>query len=202
MKRSSTGEFEKNKKLCLINSPTNDKTTSTTTLLTNHNTSVNKLNKTMTTLEDIKDMVLRLDKGDLEYCITKTLPEQSIPDDGDDISTLLQKALKNIAQRQLKLETENKRYRIAIKQQHHLLTHDDQHNKEKDPSVNIKNMSNTTINDTSKATTPEDCISSFRTSPMLEKLQLSPPGKKKMPLSLIFFIQLTFFLSPFFFMFV
>lgn len=92
--------------------------------------------------------------------------------DEQDLSLLLQKALRNVAQRQLKLETENKRYRIAIKQQHHLLTHDDhkEEEKKKEPIVNI----NKTIDNG----TPEDNISSFRNSPMLEKVELSPPGKK------------------------
>lgn len=159
--------------------------------LKNDNCTIPKKSKMTTTLEQIKDMILRLDKGDLDYCITRTLPDTStIPkttdgvadeDDKEDISFQLQKALKNIAQRQLKLETENKRYRIAIKQQHHLLTHDDYKPTTKDKreegkeSIVNKNKA-TTASTTDNGITPEDCISSFRTSPMLEKLQLSPPG--------------------------
>lgn len=148
MKRSTTGDFSKNKKLCLSSSPINNTT-----------------NKMATTLEQLKDMVLHLDKGDLDYCITQPIPDE----EDEDVSILLHKALRSIAQRQLKLETENKRYRIAIKQQHHLLTHDIE--EEKEPVVNINKVIGT----------PEDCISSFRESPMLEKLQLSS-GNIQVPL--------------------
>lgn len=217
MKRSSTSDFKKNKKLCLsTTSPTNsnnssdndqeinnnnnnsnNNSTDNNINLNNNNNSnskndncnISKESKMTTTLEQIKDMILRLDKGDLDYCITRTLPETStIPKNADevadeDISFQLQKALKNIAQRQLKLETENKRYRIAIKQQHHLLTHDDykpttkdKREEGKESIVNKNKTTTTTASTMDNGTTPEDCISSFRTSPMLEKLQLSPPG--------------------------
>jgi hypothetical protein len=211
MKRSSTDKFTKNKKLCLSTSPNNtNKNNKNTTAAakpitsTNSSTSIpitptlspistatnsNNNNKMTNVLEQIKDMVLHLDKGDLEYCITRSLTtEMSIPADQHDdqhteeqeeaeeenISILLHKALRNIAQRQLKLETENKRYRIAIKQQHHLLTHDDCNSKKsKEEDESIVNINKIIDNGT-----PEDCISSFRQSPMLEKLQLTLPGKK------------------------
>ncbi|OAD09248.1 hypothetical protein MUCCIDRAFT_158468 [Mucor lusitanicus CBS 277.49] len=133
-------------------------------------------------MEQIKDMVLRLDKGDLDFCISQTPPAQpSIHSDQDgnddddaDISIALHKALKNIAQRQLKLETENKRYQIAIKQQHHLLTQQQQQQQQqsKNDQEQEQEENESVVNKSSG--TPEDCISSFRQSPMLEKLQLSP----------------------------
>ncbi|KAG2232028.1 hypothetical protein INT48_000583 [Thamnidium elegans] len=150
MKRSTTGDFSTNKKLCLSSSPNN-----------NNNNNINS--KMTSTMEHLKDMILNLDKGDLDYCITQPIPN----DDDQDVTILLHKALRSIANRQLKLETENKRYRIAIKQQHHLLTHDKEEDKE--PVVNI----NKSIG------TPEDCITSFRESPMLEKLQLASSGNKQ-----------------------
>lgn len=125
-------------------------------------------------------MVLRLDKGDLDFCISQTPPAQpSIQNDQDDdnadISIALHKALKNIAQRQLKLETENKRYQIAIKQQHHLLTQQQQQqqqNKNDQEQEQAQEENESVVNKSNG--TPEDCISSFRQSPMLEKLRLSP----------------------------
>lgn len=128
-------------------------------------------------------MVLHLDKGDLDFCISQTPPTQSsIHDDqdgGNDISIALHKALKNIAQRQLKLETENKRYQIAIKQQHHLLTQQQQQqqqNKTNQEQEQEQEENESVVNKSNG--TPEDCISSFRQSPMLEKLQLSPTTGK------------------------
>jgi HAMP domain-containing protein len=164
MKRSTTGRFTKNKKLCRSSSPTFSEAT--------HNFEMSN------TLQQIKDMVLHLDKGDLEYCLSQQIArivgdeeEQEEEEEEEDISILLHKALKNIAKRQLRLETENKRYRIAIKQQHQLLTQqqslppeEEEEEKviEKEPVVNNNG-------------TPEDCISSVRQSPMLEKLELSSP---------------------------
>lgn len=130
-------------------------------------------------VEQIKDMVLHLDKGDLDFCISQTPPAQpSIQNDQDnddnaDISIALHKALKNIAQRQLKLETENKRYQIAIKQQHHLLTQQQQQQSKNDQEQKQAQEENESVVNKSNGT-PEDCISSFRQSPMLEKLRLSP----------------------------
>ncbi|KAL9542857.1 hypothetical protein MBANPS3_008401 [Mucor bainieri] len=174
MKRSSTGDFTKNKKLCLSSSPPHSSDSTS-------NTSNNSNNSMTNIMEQIKDMVLHLDKGDLDFCISQTPPTQSSihndqddndDDDDADISIALHKALKNIAQRQLKLETENKRYQIAIKQQHHLLTqqqqqmkNDQEQEQEQEENESVVNKSNGT---------PEDCISSFQQSPMLEKLQLSP----------------------------
>lgn len=201
MKRSASGDFTKNKKQCISTSPNNNNKPITnklnitpTTTITTLNSTLNKVpaNNKMTAnvLEQIKDMVLHLDKDDLEYCITRSLPEMStIPNNVDDeqhkhkheeeeqedISILLHKALKNIATRQLKLETENKRYRIAIKQQHHLLTHDDCNNNKSSKEEEEENES--IVNNIIDNGTPEDCISSFRQSPMLNILQLS--GKKK-----------------------
>lgn len=128
MKRSTSSDFKRNKKVCL--SPSS---------------------KT-TTMEDFKDIILHLEKGDFEYCLNNT------NNDDDPISL----ALKQIAKNQQRLETENKRYRIAIQQQHHILTHQ---TKEATTSQNVN-----TIN----KGTSEDCLSSFKTSPMLEKIQLSP----------------------------
>lgn len=173
MKRSSTGDFTKNKKLCLSSSPTHSSDNTS-----NNSNNSNNSNSMANIMEQIKDMVLHLDKGDLDFCISQTPPTQSSihddQDDDNDISIALHKALKNIAQRQLKLETENKRYQIAIKQQHHLLTQQQQQNKtnqeqEQEENESVVNKSNGT---------PEDCISSFRQSPMLEKLQLSPTTGK------------------------
>lgn len=157
MKRSTTGRFIKNKKLCRSISPTFQEA--------NHHFEMSNA------LEQIKDMVVHLDKGDLEYCLSQQ-PTQSNQDEKEDecseqdnISLLLHKALKNIAKRELKLETENKRYRIAIKQQHQLLTqHQSQSQDDQEPVVNSSSIG-----------TPEDCLSSIRQSPMLDKLELSTP---------------------------
>lgn len=172
MKRSSTGDFTKNKKLCLSSSPTHSSDSSSS--------KSNNSNSMTNIVEQIKDMVLRLDKGDLDFCISQTPPAQpSIQNDQDDdnadISIALHKALKNIAQRQLKLETENKRYQIAIKQQHHLLTQQQQQqqqNKNDQEQEQAQEENESVVNKSNG--TPEDCISSFRQSPMLEKLRLSP----------------------------
>lgn len=183
MKRSSTSDFTKNKKLCLSSSPTHTSDNNDNSINNNNSSSNNNNSNPMTNImEQIKDMVLHLDRGDLDFCISQTPPTNTSIDSDDneeDISIALHEALKNIAQRQLKLETENKRYQIAIKQQHHLLTQQqqqqqnqsqkdtsDQEQEEKESVVNISNG------------TPEDCISSFRQSPMLEKLQLSPSTGK------------------------
>ncbi|KAI9364781.1 hypothetical protein BD770DRAFT_469190 [Pilaira anomala] len=169
MKRSTTGDYSTSKKLCLSSSPNNNNNNNSNNN-SNSTTSNNSTSIKINNMEQLKDMILNLDKGDLDYCITQPIPT----DDDQDVTILLHKALKSIAKRQLKLETENKRYRIAIKQQHHLLTHDKEEQtepekendkkKEEEPIVNIKVVG-----------TPEDCITSFRESPMLEKLQLTSP---------------------------
>jgi hypothetical protein len=179
MKRSSTGDFKKNKKLCLSSSPTHSSDNNNNSI--NSNSNNNNNNNSMTNItEQIKDMVLHLDRGDLDFCISQTSPTNSSIDNNeneDDISIALHKALKNIAQRQLKLETENKRYQIAIKQQHHLLTQQQQQNQsQKDESDQEQEEKESVVNISNG--TPEDCISSFRQSPMLEKLQLSPTTGK------------------------
>ncbi|KAI8387423.1 hypothetical protein BD560DRAFT_320877 [Blakeslea trispora] len=146
MKRSTTGDSSKSKKLCISSSPT---------LRTKQ---INSLDMTEL-LAPIRDMVLRLDKGDTEYCISSF---------HQDTLQLIHKTLKSIAQRQLKLETENKRFRIAIKQQHHLLTQPNTscHNSLDEVEENVSV-------DPYKGT-PEDDICSIQTSPMLDKLQLAP----------------------------
>ncbi|KAI9486938.1 MAG: hypothetical protein EXX96DRAFT_535140 [Benjaminiella poitrasii] len=127
-------------------------------------------------LQQIKDMVVHLNKGDLDYCLSQPQPpqQQTIPSSPpiptDETLLTIQKALKSIAERQLKLETENKRYRIAIKQQHHLLSHHEDVADEEIPESVVNNNNNNSNN----IGTLEDCLSSFQQSPMLDKLQLSP----------------------------
>jgi antitoxin component of MazEF toxin-antitoxin module len=178
MKRTLSDNCEKNKKQCCLNPP----------LPTSQMTDI---------LEHFQDIALHLDKGELDYCITKRAPNTENTE-YDSIARSLHTALKSIAQKQLKLETENLRFRIAIKQQHHLLTlHDNYHSIEQDDPEeeedddddddddedeqhNLDLIVNTDTHNIVKdvQATPEDNLDSFRESPMIDKLQLSSiPGK-------------------------
>lgn len=76
-------------------------------------------------LNYVRDIVRDLDQGHLDHCLSKQLDRDTLdklqPEEVD-MATALDTALKNIAQKQLMLETDNLRYRIAIQQQYQLLT--------------------------------------------------------------------------------
>lgn len=75
-------------------------------------------------LSIIQDTIHYLDKGRIDQCLSNRLSTEALDEldaKSAEIATSLEAALKNIAQRQLQLETENLRYRIAIQQQHQLL---------------------------------------------------------------------------------
>ncbi|KAI8064161.1 hypothetical protein BC940DRAFT_321266 [Gongronella butleri] len=89
----------------------------------------------MTALDYVHNMIQYLDQGNLDHCLSQRLPDVFLDDDdeskdkNDERAMLryMDSALKNIAQRQLQLETENLRYRISIQQQRYLYqtNHDD-----------------------------------------------------------------------------
>lgn len=76
-------------------------------------------------LNYVRDIVRDLDQGHLDHCLSKQLDRDTLdklqPEEVE-VATTLDTALKNIAQKQLMLETDNLRYRIAIQQQYQLLT--------------------------------------------------------------------------------
>lgn len=78
-----------------------------------------------TVLDYVQDIVYNLNKGRIDQCLSNRLSPDtlnSLDSHHADLANSLDTALKNIAQRQLQLETENLRYRIALQQQHQLLT--------------------------------------------------------------------------------
>ncbi|KAG2225399.1 hypothetical protein INT45_010035 [Circinella minor] len=151
-------------------------------------------------LNHVRDIIRDLDQGHLDHCLSKQLTRDTLdnlqPADAELASTL-DAALKNIAQRQLMLETDNLRYRIAIQQQYQLLTAaqgDDDKTTAKNNGNNseeqqlpkpTKNTSKITtksdeqynsdnnITTTTKkiGTTSEDGLSTIKDSSLLEKMQ-------------------------------
>ncbi|CDH54714.1 sensor histidine kinase response regulator [Lichtheimia corymbifera JMRC:FSU:9682] len=115
MKRSSftrDNNNDSNKKHC-TRSPC------PSTLHSNDNTTMS-----VQVLSIIQDTIHHLDKGRIDQCLSNRLSAEALDEldsKSAEIATSLEAALKNIAQRQLQLETENLRYRIAIQQQHQLL---------------------------------------------------------------------------------
>ncbi|KAJ8661610.1 hypothetical protein O0I10_002416 [Lichtheimia ornata] len=116
MKRSSftrDNNNDSNKKHC-TRSPC-----PSSTLHSNDNTTMS-----VQVLSIIQDTIHHLDKGRIDQCLSNRLSAEALDEldpKSAEIATSLEAALKNIAQRQLQLETENLRYRIAIQQQHQLL---------------------------------------------------------------------------------
>ncbi|KAI9322772.1 hypothetical protein BX666DRAFT_657927 [Dichotomocladium elegans] len=153
----------------------------------------------VTVLNYVRDIVRDLDQGHLDHCLSKQLGRDTLnclrPEEAE-LASSLDAALKNIAQRQLMLETDNLRYRIALKQQYQLLTagrHEQQQPDElctKEPSTTQKEeidsamLAPTTTTATSEETakseipapikpslTPEDCLPTIEDSSLLEKLR-------------------------------
>ncbi|ORZ18053.1 hypothetical protein BCR42DRAFT_436800 [Absidia repens] len=142
-------------------------------------------------LSHINSLALSLKKGDVSTCLTTCLDNSCLEDLDSTDKDLAQStiaALKSIAQRQVALETENLRFRIAIQQQHQLLTCNNNNNNNN--SNNSNNGSNEHINtdsfnrapalSTSSTTstqlsmdkpTSENGLLSVNDSSLLEKLQ-------------------------------
>lgn len=147
-------------------------------------------------LNYVQDIVQCLDKGRIDYCLSNRLTAETL-DSLDphyaEIANSLDTALKNIAQRQLQLETENLRYRIAIQQQHQLLTSQQSEDPRQDsaeddvPLPSSALSSNTTSADKHDDAddhahmTPEDGIPTIRDSSMIERMQT--PAHPILPLS-------------------
>lgn len=147
-----------------------------------------------TVLSYIQDVVHSLDKGRIDQCLSNKLSPDTL-DQLDskhaEIATALDAALKNIAQRQLQLETENLRYRIAIQQQHQLLTcqqndreydqhHEDTNNDEDTvPLPTSSSSSSSTMLVTNQDSTqqadshmtPEDGIPTVQDASLIERMQ-------------------------------
>ncbi|CAO3638776.1 unnamed protein product [Cunninghamella blakesleeana] len=88
----------------------------------------NNNNTNMNIIQYVHDMIQHLDQGNLDHCLSQRLPDNIELIDNNDNSNLqmdmlqyMDSALKNIAQRQIQLETENLRYRIGMEHQHFLL---------------------------------------------------------------------------------
>ncbi|ORX48276.1 hypothetical protein DM01DRAFT_1348301 [Hesseltinella vesiculosa] len=93
----------------------------------------------MTAFEYVHNLIQYLDQGNLDHCLSQRIPEAYLDDDDAPSDNTdrdpkqaamlryMDSALKNIAQRQLQLETENLRYRISMQQQRYLYqsNHDD-----------------------------------------------------------------------------
>lgn len=146
-------------------------------------------------LDHIQDIIVNLDKGRIDYCLSNRLTGEKLDkldSKNAELATSLDAALKNIAQRQLQLETENLRYRIAIQQQHQILTchqPEDHHrsatansfSQEDDVPLPTSTVTTTTTTTAAAAEddtkehdahmTPEDGIPSVKDSSMIDILQ-------------------------------
>ncbi|CAO3597275.1 unnamed protein product [Absidia cylindrospora] len=68
-------------------------------------------NNTMDAIQYVHDMVRHLDQGNIDHCLSQRLPDNSNLDATQlELLQYMDSALKNIAQRQLQLETENLRH--------------------------------------------------------------------------------------------
>ncbi|CAO3598673.1 unnamed protein product [Absidia cylindrospora] len=137
-------------------------------------------------LSHINSLALSLKKGDVNACITTCLDNSCLEAldsiDKDSAQSTIA-ALKSIAQRQVALETENLRYRIAIKQQHQLLTCNNNNNSSNNgnnENSNGESFNKAPILSTSSTMstqlsvekpTPENELLSVNDFSLLEKLQ-------------------------------
>lgn len=152
-------------------------------------------NMSVAVLDHIQDIIVNLDKGRIDYCLSNRLTGEKLDkldSKNAELATSLDAALKNIAQRQLQLETENLRYRIAIQQQHQILTchqPEDHHrsatansfSQEDDVPLPTSTVTTTTTTTAAAAEddtkehdahmTPEDGIPSVKDSSMIDILQ-------------------------------
>ncbi|KAF7729321.1 hypothetical protein EC973_004577 [Apophysomyces ossiformis] len=131
----------------------------------------------MTTLafQHIHDIVCSLERNQYESILNKSLPPSSksaLEDPNRELVTNIELCLKNIAQRQLRLETENLRYRIALRQQHQFLLsqNDGQSGKDNNPQVVVD-----LAQDEAHRATPEDGIDSIGNSSILDRIEAIPP---------------------------
>ncbi|KAI8875116.1 hypothetical protein K501DRAFT_338884, partial [Backusella circina FSU 941] len=107
------------------------------------------VNAKQTTNDNIEEFLSHLDNGDYQYCLSQKR-------DDDVIYQLLEK----ITQRQWHLETDNRRLKLAIRQQQHLSTCNDENG-------HAGAMSN------SQAMTPEDNLESIRERAVVDRVELS-----------------------------
>ncbi|KAI8078779.1 uncharacterized protein BX664DRAFT_303598 [Halteromyces radiatus] len=80
-------------------------------------------NNNMDVIKYVHEMVRHLDQGNIDHCLSQSLPDTLQDKETMDPTQLemlqyMDSALKNIAHRQLQLETENLRYRIGMEHQH------------------------------------------------------------------------------------
>ncbi|KAL0089494.1 hypothetical protein J3Q64DRAFT_1728854 [Phycomyces blakesleeanus] len=127
---------------------------------------------TASILNYIKSMVESMEQRDIEACLKSRLTKETL-DTLDpvhvEMATFLDSTLKQIAQRQLDLETENLRYRIAIQQQHQMLTSHYDPEEDTDPPPPDLNRQETHDNNA----TSEEGISTVQNTSMLEQMQSS-----------------------------
>ncbi|KAI8332873.1 hypothetical protein BC941DRAFT_380974 [Chlamydoabsidia padenii] len=174
MKRSSTDDH--------ITSNSSKKHCSSS--ITNLPQTSSDLYMTTNILSHINSLTLHLAKNDINGCLNifNNTPGLDALNSTDSEYTLsIIGALKNIAQRQITLETENLRYKIAIKQQHQLLTCNNEtrvinekyapwgNNSNGDSSC--KNTTPSTSPITTEKSTPEIDLLSVNDSSLLEKLE-------------------------------
>lgn len=139
-------------------------------------------------LDYVHDIVQDLDQGHLDRCLSKHLARDTLdnlhPPDAE-LASSLDAALKSIAQRQLMLQTENLRYRIAIQQQHQLLTaQHEQHAEDKkddEPAPRTSTTNDETASRKNSLVTPEDGISTIKDSSMLDKMHHSCTSQNRSP---------------------
>lgn len=182
MKRSSTDDHQSNistKKHC-----------PSSTITTIAHTS-SELPMTTAILSHISTLAHALVKGDFNQCldVCGDAPSLDALDTTDaDYTLSIVAALRKVAQRQVTLETENLRYRIAIQQQHQLLTCNNDtltHNNNGEATSRSNNAGDTltpSVSLTQVATerpTSENDLLSVTDSSLLERLQqVSSLGKK------------------------
>lgn len=79
------------------------------------------LRSSFAVLQYFYEMIQDLDQGHLDQCLSKQLSCDALSTEETALASAMDTALKKVAQRQLRLETDNLRYRIAMQQQHQIL---------------------------------------------------------------------------------
>ncbi|KAG0180658.1 hypothetical protein DFQ28_002932 [Apophysomyces sp. BC1034] len=139
-------------------------------------------------LRHVHDIVHNLDQNKIDYCLSNHLPPETLnhlsPKDAE-LAKSLETALKNIAQRQLQLEADNLRYRIAMEQQRRLLVsqcdHEGPHSKQDDLDTSSSKCQEAEeeenneyhLPESASPMTPEHGIQTIKNSSMLDKMQAS-----------------------------
>ncbi|KAF7727029.1 hypothetical protein EC973_008076 [Apophysomyces ossiformis] len=147
-------------------------------------------------LNHVKDIAVNLDQGKIDYCLSNRLPPDTLerlsPEDAE-IAKAIETALKSIAERQLQLQSDNLRYRIAMEQQRRLLGSQCEHEETQSDQQDIDRpltRSQEEAEDeeekeqevenghyrpeSSSAMTPEHGIQTIKNSSMLNKMQAHP----------------------------